>query len=494
MAGIPDGSYALFRSDENKVELITDIVGSRTIWYVQTEDAFIASTSQRAIVFFLQDFQPNEEAFSWMLSSGTLGPGLSWDKRIHSLEGNARLILDRSSWETEIKKEKVIYEPVDLPDEEHEIRLKKAMEETFDNLSIDFSKWILPLSGGFDSRAILLMLKNRQGLKAVTWGLESSLRDKRNDAYVARALAKHYYIDHCYFHTDISDEPIEKIFRRFLVAGEGRIDHISGYMDGFRIWKQLYESGYQGIIRGDEAFGCKTVSTPNEVYINMGLTVFSDYEHTPLASKLINKHYQARPLSFEKQDNETLGSWRDRINAEFEIPVRFAALSDLKLPYIEVINPLLSRRIIEQVRRLPDHLRTDKKLLRRIVGSLSPPIVFADMPAIASYVDILKTRRIVDLLHKGLDSENARTLLSDELVECILDNVKVVDVEPGKVRKSLKAFVKPYIPASLKKKMGRRPAKPAMDSNVIAFRSYIICRMNRLLREDARAARHGCLK
>ncbi len=163
MAGIPDGSYALFRSDENKVELITDIVGSRTIWYVQTEDAFIASTSQRAIVFFLQDFQPNEEAFSWMLSSGTLGPGLSWDKRIHSLEGNARLILDRSSWETEIKKEKVIYEPVDLPDEEHEIRLKKAMEETFDNLSIDFSKWILPLSGGFDSRAILLMLKNRQG-------------------------------------------------------------------------------------------------------------------------------------------------------------------------------------------------------------------------------------------------------------------------------------------------------------------------------------------
>ena len=255
MAGIPDGSYALFRSDENKVELITDVVGSRTIWYVRMEDAFIASTSQRAIIFFLQDFQPNEEAFSWMLSSGTLGPGLSWDKRIHSLEGNARLILDRSSWEIEIKKEKVIYEPVDLPDEEHEVRLKKAMEETFDNLSLDFSKWILPLSGGFDSRAILLMLKNRQGLKAVTWGLESSLRDKRNDAYVARALAKHYNIDHYYFHTDISDEPIEEIFRRFLVAGEGRIDHISGYMDGFRIWKHLYESGYHGIIRGDMAFG-----------------------------------------------------------------------------------------------------------------------------------------------------------------------------------------------------------------------------------------------
>ena len=56
MAGIPDGSYALFRSDENKVELITDVVGSRTIWYVRTEDAFIASTSQRAIIFFSSGF------------------------------------------------------------------------------------------------------------------------------------------------------------------------------------------------------------------------------------------------------------------------------------------------------------------------------------------------------------------------------------------------------------------------------------------------------
>lgn len=114
MAKVPDGSYALFRSDENIIELISDIVASRTVWYVQTENMFIASTSQRAIVFFLQDFKPNRATFSWMLSSGTLGPGLSWDSRIQCLSGNTRLFLDRSSWKLTTKKESANFGQLDL--------------------------------------------------------------------------------------------------------------------------------------------------------------------------------------------------------------------------------------------------------------------------------------------------------------------------------------------------------------------------------------------
>ena len=97
-------SYALFRRDENTVELVSDIVSSRTIWYVQTEKCITASTSQRAIVFFLQDFKPNKAVFSWMLSSGTVGPGLSWDSRIQCLSGNSLLFLGRSSWKLTIEK------------------------------------------------------------------------------------------------------------------------------------------------------------------------------------------------------------------------------------------------------------------------------------------------------------------------------------------------------------------------------------------------------
>ena len=138
-AKVPDGSYALFRSNENAVELVSDIVATRTIWYVQTDDMFIASTSQRAIVFFLQDFRLNKTVIPWMLSSGTLGPGLSWDQRIQYLKGDSRLFLDRSSWEMTIKKENPCFDTLNVSEEEHENLFKKALEDTFGSLNLDYS-------------------------------------------------------------------------------------------------------------------------------------------------------------------------------------------------------------------------------------------------------------------------------------------------------------------------------------------------------------------
>ena len=51
---LPDGTYALFRAADDFVEIATDITASRTVWYFHDKDIFIASTSQRAIIFFLR--------------------------------------------------------------------------------------------------------------------------------------------------------------------------------------------------------------------------------------------------------------------------------------------------------------------------------------------------------------------------------------------------------------------------------------------------------
>ena len=53
----PEGSYALARWDADTVELVSDICGSRTIWYALTDEAFLASTSQRALVMLLGGFE-----------------------------------------------------------------------------------------------------------------------------------------------------------------------------------------------------------------------------------------------------------------------------------------------------------------------------------------------------------------------------------------------------------------------------------------------------
>lgn len=476
MAKIPDGSYALFRSDENTVELVSDIVASRTIWYVQTEDMFIASTSQRAIVFFLQDFRPNKEAFSWVLSSGTLGPGLSWDKTIQCLSGNARLLLNRSSWKLSIKRQDNKFDPLNLSCKEHEEQLKNALEYVFEHLRLNYSKWVLPLSGGYDSRTILLMLKNKQNLKCITWGVKSSLNDKENDAYIARSLARHFNLEHEYFTTDISNEPIEKIFNRFLVAGEGRNSVVSGYMDGFKIWKTLFENKISGILRGDHGYGDPIRTFPSfHPRRTCGAYLLSDY-FKPRDLRRFDLEEQVWPEGLQRKEEEPLLTWYIRLYQEFHMPCKLAALSDLKLCYVEVIFPFLTRRMVEQVRKLPDSLRIRKRLHKKIIHSISPKIGFAKRPAIANPANILRGQQVRDFLYNELNTTYARTLLSDKFITHILENLN-----GWHFAKSLKRILN----AAAIKLLNDTVKMLQIDYYVLALRAYMICKMNQLLFEDS---------
>ena len=56
---IPDGSYSIFRSDEQNTEVLTDVLATRSVWYYHDEEIFIASSSQRAIVMMLVNFKFN---------------------------------------------------------------------------------------------------------------------------------------------------------------------------------------------------------------------------------------------------------------------------------------------------------------------------------------------------------------------------------------------------------------------------------------------------
>ena len=481
-ATVPDGTYALFRGDEHTIELVTDTVASRTIWYVQTNNYLMASTSQRAIVMLLKSFEPNKNVFPWMISSGTLGPELSWDRRINMLPGSSRLVLERRSWKLNVIREPLGYSTNNVDTARHENNLKNSIEHTFDTLDLNLEKWVLPLSGGVDSRAILMMLKNRPGLKSITWGLRSSLCDKNNDAYIAKHLAANFHVEHSYFQTDVSQSSIDKIFTRFLIAGEGRVDNISGYMDGFNIWKTLYEKGVQGIIRGDEAFGCYPVKSAAEVFRNMNFQVLDDFSNTDTIRECIATSPQERPTALLKMKSESLDEWRDRLNREYEFPTVFAALNDLKLAYVEIINPLISRHILSQVVKLPDSLRADKALFRKIVNSLCPDIKFAKKAAIEQKGNLLRREDVVNVVKEELKSDHARTLFGGEFLDDILFHVISVDNN----RANNPNPILPRLARKIKTKL-RLQTKNNIDINNVAFRLYLISKMNKLLSEDAQA-------
>lgn len=481
----PDGSYALFRGNDDCVEIVSDVVASRTIWYFKNEELFIASTSQRAIINLIKSFKFNESVIPWMLCNGNLGPFNSWDSRIEFLPGDSSLILNRKSWTLTKKVKRADFSTLRVSDEKHEDHLRQALTDTFESIDLDYSKWVLALSGGIDSRAILCNIKKNDKLKTITWGSGSSFSQKNNDAFVAKSLADFFHLQHKYYKIDLSDEPLESIFNRFLICGEGRVDHISAYMDGFEMWKILFENGVHGVIRGDQGFGWYPVLSPRDVRRTIAFSLWSDFSNL-ISGEKFGFAKQELPNTLVQREDESLETWRDRMQHQIRHPLVLAALNDLKSPYVEIINPLVSRKIIYQVRKLPVHLRTGKFLHRKIVRTMSPRIDLAKVSATGSSKNIFKSKQIIDFLREELSSNYVYSILPKEFINYIFDNVETVDNKNSKRKKTIKDKIKGKMPKKLKNILINTVLGQRIDFNALAFRAYIICSMNKILTEDVR--------
>jgi hypothetical protein len=480
----PDGTYALFRSNEKYVELISDALATRSIWYYYDDRMFLASTSQRAIIYFLSGYEFNHNVIPWMLATGSLGPGYSWDRRLKYLNGASNLLLDRGRWKISTFTTPVKFVPENKTFEEHREGLLNAISQSLGSLDLDYSNWRLPLSGGYDSRAILLMLKDRKELKCITWGLKNSQYERENDAYIARQLAEHYGMEHTFYPTDIDQESVDKIFKRFLICGEGRVDNVSAYMDGFKIWKQLFEEGIEGIIRGDEGFGCQAASSDLRVRLNMKFPLLSDFKNV----RNFNDYHiprQTIPDFLARRNDESFESWRDRVYYQYEIPFIFAALNDLKLSFVEVVNPFLFRSVLDVVKSVPDDLRTNKKLFKSIFRDIGPDIEFATFPAIADPMDIFNHEKVYQTIHQGLVSGlNSNTLPIDLLNDIIKRIGSPKNGQNSRQFISVKKFLKQLIPNQVESFLINTVFPPQLEMKLVGFRAYIILSMNEILNGD----------
>lgn len=482
---VPDGAYVLFRSDKTVVEIVSDTVASRTVWYAMTDQLFVAATSQQAIVALLGSFEFNHAVIPWMLVNGTLGPGFSWDKRIRCIPGATSLLLNRKAWTLQVRTDSVRFTQDTLPEGEHQHRVVDALRHVIGAAKVADSQWAIALSGGVDCRTILCCLKGTQGLRAVTWGLRASRKDKSNDAYIAPRLARHFGLEHQYFETDLAGESLDRVFELFIANGEGRIDRISAYADGFELWRKLAHSGVRGIVRGDEAFGNPPVRSPLEVRSNIGVLSWSDIPGLPPPDHL-DLLAQERPDWLEQRAAESLETWRDRLYQQYRLPFCLAALSDLKLPYAEIINPLLSNSVIELIRRLPDPLRNDKKLLRRIADELSPRIPFARSRAVQPGDEILRSRQAVELLRDSLSGSAAGPVIPPTLATYALNALAELPAKPQpSLGRRLRRVIKARAPSLIVSKPTNLIPPPRLDGHRLAFRTYLVSRAACLLSNDA---------
>lgn len=480
----PDGTYAIARHDDDAVELLSDAFGSRTVWYMHTDDLFLASTSQRALVVLLGSFVPRAETATWLLAAGNLGPDCGWDERLQRLPHAARLRLDRRTWTLSATTEELSYIPRAGTPEEHLAELREAIFGVCAKLDVESASTTLTLSGGCDSRSLLVGLaKAGKQVTCVTWGLAASLADPRNDAAIARRLAQGFGMPHKYFHLDFTEEPVRDVFARFLRAGEGRIEDFSGYTDGFRAWERLYGAGVAAILRGD----CPGWGSPYDPIdetvarsINMHCTLVSDYPDGHQIHRL-GLAAQRRPEALYQREAETLPQYRDRLYNDFELPTCMAAFNDVKCAYLEVVNPLLGRDVVRVTTGLPDEFRHLRVGFERLAASLVPGVPFADNQADeppSVYLDRPNVR--AELLDE-LSSEAARRVFSRAALATI-----VADLErpAGRAKSRLRAHVKAVVPRRLVRAVRPSP-RPNTDTRRLAFRAYLASRMHTILGEDA---------
>jgi hypothetical protein len=487
-AALPDGSFALLRSDDAHVELAADSVGSRTLWYTLTDQELIVSSSQRAIVTLLGSFEPNREVLPWMLSSGTLGPTAAWDRRVHRVQPGERVLLDRASWRTTSTVQPAKFAADESASRAAQLeRLRATVADACRRWSFDARKWVLTLSGGWDSRSLLCLLRDR-GIESVTWGRPDSAEQDGSDAQIARQVAAALAVPHRFFAIASRCAP-DVALDRFLAAGEGRVARISGYIDGFDVWKTLYDEGYDGVIRGDEAFGSIPVTSPYGARWTANLTTLDDY-YSAAELDAFELPKQSIPEGLTRGRNETLATWRDRLYQQFRVSTVLAGLTDLKAAYVEVGNPLLSQSVLDCVRALPDELRTGKCLWKEIVDAQLPNMALATRVAIPSLKEFLADRRVIELMLDELDSERAAAIFAPLLRArcCAALRAELRAPQPTRNDNRRSAVLVNAVPKRLRLavRYWRAPNR-GIDALALAFRAVVTSRMHALLAADAAA-------
>jgi hypothetical protein len=497
-SAVPDGTFAMIRADETCVELATDAVCSRSIFHAATDSMFVASSSQRAIVAVLGSFRLNPVAVSWMLSSGSLGPGNGWDDRMSRVGADARVLLDRGTWKVTSRATPVVFRPERRSRQEHASRLREAILGVCDGLDLGGGEWRLPLSGGYDSRFLLLSLSRRRRVPCVTWGVRAAVDDPQSDAAIARSLADHVGAPHEFFPLDGSSEPLDVLFDRYVRNGDGCVDAINPYMDGFAVWRHLHDAGVAGIVRGDEALGARRAHLAYTVPI-MGAARLAEYYRPREIAKLALAD-QPWPAALERERGESVATWRDRLYQVYRAPVILASLNELKAAYVEVVNPLLSRRVLEVARTLPDELRTDKSLFREVVAAATPPVPFATRNAIPDFHALVASRPFRAMVRRDVIVGREEGSLPAPLVEHVLaalprqdeaTRVDAADAAPHH-RASLRdqaiaAVLRRYVPRGMIRAV-RAVRPPGQAPGVLAFRAALVARTARMLGAAAATA------
>jgi hypothetical protein len=481
-SGTPDGSYAIIREDEDVLEAVSDPAGSRMLWYHLDEGQFVVSNSERAITMYIGRFDFEPAVVPWLVSTGTRGPGQSYSRHLRLIPPSGIARLDKAAWTLNVSAPPIRFAEVPRDREEHLAALEAALSETFAAFGeTDAEHSILALSGGTDSRALAAFLGRPPGhrWRSFTGGTTEAAGLARSDVAIGARVAAALGFDHRLIAARAAaPEQVETLLERFVVASEGRHDHLNRLDAGYDSYGELYMGGIDTIVRGDEGFGWKPVrQTPTAVRRSVGIPLCGEIGALKPHLKRFGLDHHALPPDLERQPDESFDTWRDRLYHGFRIPTVLAALNESKAGHFDVVNPLVSRRALEAARSLPDDLRTDKPLFRELVTRIGPDVPFAGREGAPERLDNLRRPDVHRLLRASLASDTAIRCFGRPLATWVR-----AEIQPWRAFASSASRVL----IGRLRRLGRAPDEEVRVAPLrIAFRLYVAATMIDRLEADA---------
>ncbi|NTV75735.1 MAG: hypothetical protein HGA66_16215, partial [Holophaga sp.] len=435
------------------------------------------------IICMLQGLSLSRPGLAWFLSSGSLGPSEAWDTRIHRLPRGARLTLDRTRWTLDLVTTPIVFRNLPMRWEEAMEGLSSVLAKAIGSCRGLSPQWILPLSGGFDSRMLLTTLHG-MGFRprTVTWGRAASRTQRGNDAFIAEKLARHYGLRNDYLLTEHSAAPPPVVVDTFIEAHGGTTDALFPYLDGLSLWARFALEGVDGIIRGDEGFG--TLGRPaRNVRNSQDMILLSEIIGDEAAEEVADGR-QTLPREVLPEPEETVQTYADRLVHACFIPIHLAGLTDVKTPFVDVLNPMLAGSVLEFVRMMPDHLRKNRKVYEELTRSISPPIPFAVLAADDSRNGFLHSEAYSLWMAEELASETMARLLPPSTRASLAQSLlsESLSRRPLNLGRDL---LKHLIPTSLVAAARSLGPPHLPSSRDIAFRAALASRIVRMLERDS---------
>lgn len=363
------GSYVKVHVNEQASQFYCDQLGSRTLWYFLNDEMLVVSTSQRAIVQLKGQFKPRQLAISWFISSGCQGPHLSWDEDVLQVRPEFVYNFDVVTWSVcpsprggrEIMNSGSRYGPF-LQD------FERSTKSAIGRIVGKHRKGqgLLPLSGGLDSRLLLALQTKEKAAEPtlVNWGVHPK-KYEFSDRVAAREVAAHYNKKLLAPVLPEEVEDFDLVLDRFVYASEGRLDQFNAYADGFKMWENFVRSGFRYVMRGDIPFTEGVDTDEASARAHLGLEMMADFQNAEELglSELVQSQI---PLDVSRARGETLIRWRDRLYAEWRVPMVISAFSDIVAPYVDSLSPMMNWEMYRQYMALPDHQKGNKKHIEEL--------------------------------------------------------------------------------------------------------------------------------